>query len=78
MDRINYIDPILSGEAALRVALQDSEITKQQLPDTLCCIYGDRVTEPVDSKEHVALYKKCTLQICCIWDSYKQTFKNCK
>ena len=38
----------LSGETSLRVALQDPEITKQQIVDILRRIYGDRVTEPVD------------------------------
>ena len=38
----------LSGEAALRVGLQNPEITKQQIVDILRRIYGDSVTEPVD------------------------------
>ena len=38
----------LTGETSLRVALQDPEITKQQIVDILRRIYGDRVTEPVD------------------------------
>ena len=42
------LEAFLTGETALRVALQDPEITKQQIVDILRRIYGDRVTEPVD------------------------------
>ena len=46
------LETFLSGETALRVALQDPEITKQQIVDVLRRIYGDRVTEPVDILVH--------------------------
>ena len=42
------LEAYLSGETSLRVALQDPEITKQQIVDILRRIYGDQVTEPVD------------------------------
>ena len=42
------LEAFLSGETSLRVALQDPEITKQQIVDILRRIYGDRVTEPVE------------------------------
>ena len=42
------LEAFLTGETSLRVALQDPEITKQQIVDILRRIYGDRVTEPVD------------------------------
>ena len=42
------LEAFLTGETSQRVALQDPEITKQQIVDILRRIYGDRVTEPVD------------------------------
>ena len=46
------LEAFLSGETSLRVGLQDSAITKQQICEVLTRIYGDRVTEPLDIFQH--------------------------
>ena len=42
------LEALLTGETALRVGLQDKEVTKQQIVEVLRGVYGDCVTEPVD------------------------------
>ena len=46
--KLPILQAFLTGETALRVAQQNIENSKRQIMESLHCIYGDRVTEPVD------------------------------
>ena len=46
------LQAFLSGDAALRVAQQNLEITKEQIAEVMRNIYGDRASDPVDIIMH--------------------------